>query len=107
MRSLHFLWSQKDACRVIENIKPWGLAMFSGAVVQSMNAVLQDIFLVASARGGGCGTKVEGELRLSRQAMTRAFVYKGLPRWIGRENGTPIHIQQLVQTMRDFQVDLE
>ena len=102
VRSLYFLWLQTDACCIVKNIKPWGLGMFSGDVVDSPNAVLKHIFLVASARGRGRGTKVEQELRLLRQAITWAFLYKELPRWMGRENRTPIHIEQLAQTMRDF-----
>ena len=95
--SLYFLWWQNDACRVSKNIKPWGLGMFSGDVVDSLDEVLEDIFLVASAQERGRGTKVEQELRLLRQAITGAFLYKELPRWIGRENRTRIHSRQVLR----------
>ena len=63
-RSLYFLWLQKNARRIMKNIKPWPLAMFFGDVVESMNAIPKNFFLVACAREGGLGTELEEELRL-------------------------------------------
>ena len=78
MRSYYFLWLEKRARRVLKGIAPWGLAIFFGHVVESMNAILKGTFLTATARGGGGGTSTERDARLLR----RAFLHKELPRWV-------------------------
>ena len=50
MRSYYFLWLEKHARCVLKAIAPWGLAMFPGDVVVSMNAIHKDIFLTPAAR---------------------------------------------------------
>ena len=44
LRSPYLLWLRRDARRVLDAIRPWGCAMFSGNVVESLNAFLKDIF---------------------------------------------------------------
>ena len=42
LRSPYLLWLRRDARRVLDAIRPWGCAMFSGDVVESLNAFLKD-----------------------------------------------------------------
>ena len=84
MRSYYFLWLEKHARRVLKGIAPWGLAVFSGDVVESINAILKDSFLRVTDRGGGDGTSAERDGRLLMQAMRRGCLHKKLPRWVGR-----------------------
>ena len=83
LRSPYLLWLRRDARRVLDAIRPWGCAMFSGVVVESLNAFLKDIFLTATSRGGGKGTPEEQFIELLLQAMSRHFLYKEMPRWGG------------------------
>ena len=103
MRSYYFLWLEKHALRVLKGIAPRGLAMFSGDVVESMNAILEDIFLTATARGRGGGTSTERDARLLLQAMRRVFLHKELPRWVGRAHKAPVHIEEMAQILREFE----
>ena len=59
VRSYYFLWMEQHARRMLKGIAPPELAMFSGDVVESMNAILKDIFLTATARAGGGGLVVQ------------------------------------------------
>ena len=79
MRSYYFLWREKHARCVIKGIAPWGLVMFSGDVVESMNAIPKHIFLTATARARGGGTSPERDPGLLMQAMRRALLHKELP----------------------------
>ena len=76
LRSPYLLWLRRDARRVLDAIRPWGCAMFSGDVMESLNAFLKDIFLTATSRGGGKGTPEEQLIELLFQAMSRGFLYK-------------------------------
>ena len=49
LRSTYLLWLRRDAPRVLDAIRPWGCAMSSGDVVESLNAFLKDIFLTATS----------------------------------------------------------
>ena len=51
--SPYLLWLRRDARRVLDAIRPLGCAMFSGDVVDSLNAFLKDIFLTVTSREGG------------------------------------------------------
>ena len=55
--------------------------MFSGDVVESLNAFLKNIFFTATSRGGGKGTPEEQLIELLFPAMSRGFLYKEIPRW--------------------------
>ena len=74
LRSPYLLWLRRDARRVLDAIRPWGCAMFSGDVVESLNAFLEDISLSATSRGGGRGTPEEQLIELLFQAMSRGFL---------------------------------
>ena len=103
MRSYYFLWLKKHARRVLKGIAPWGLAMFSGDVVESINAILKEIILTATARGAGGGTSTERDARLLFQAMRRAFLHKELPRWVGRAHRPLVHIGEMTHIWREFE----
>ena len=103
VRSYYFLWLEKHARRVLKGIAPWVLAMFSGNVVESMNAILKDILLTATARGGGGGTTIKRHARLLLQAMRRAFLHEELPRWVGRAHKGPLHIEEMAHILREFE----
>ena len=53
VRSYYFLWPEKHAARVLKRIAPWGLAMFSGDVVESMIAHFQGHFPHGNGSRGG------------------------------------------------------
>ena len=101
--SYYFLWLEKHARPVLKGIAPWGLAMFCGDVVESMNAILKDIFLTATARGGGGGTSTERDARLLLQAMRRALLHKELPRLVGRAHKAPVHIEEMAHILREIE----
>ena len=104
VRSYYFLWLEQHASRVLKQIAPWGLLMFSGDVVESMNAILKDFFLTATARGGGGGgTSTERDARLLMQAMRRAFLHKKLPPWVGRAHKAPVHIEEMAHILHEFE----
>ena len=103
VRSNYLAWLEKYARRVLKGIEPWGLAIISGDVVESMNAILKDIFLTATPRGGGGGTSTERDARLLLQAMCRAFLHKELPQWVGRAHKAPMHIEEMAHILREFE----
>ena len=103
VRSYCFLWLGKHARRVLKLIAPWGLAIFSGDVVESMNAILNDIFLTAMARGGGGRTSAEQDPRLLMQATRGAFLHKELPGWVGRAHKAYVHIEATACILREFE----
>ena len=55
LRSPYLLWLRRDARRVLDAVPPWGCAMFSGDVVESVNAFLKDIFFDCHVSGRGEG----------------------------------------------------
>ena len=102
LRSPYLLWLRRDARRVLDAIRPWGCAMFSGDVVESLNAFLQDIFLTATSRGGGKGTPEEQLIELLFQAMSRGFLYKEMPRWREVEGLGALQIQHCADVAREY-----
>ena len=93
---------RRDARRVLDPIRPWGCAMFSGDVVESLNAFLRDIFLTATARGGGKGTPEEQLIELLFQAMSRGFLYKEMPCWREVEGLGALQIQHCADVIRKY-----
>ena len=102
LRSPYLLWLRRDERRVLEAIRPWGCAMFSGDVVESLNAFLKDIFLTATSRGGGKGTPEEQLIELLFQAMSRGFLYKEMPRWREVEGLGALQIQHCADVARQY-----
>ena len=102
LRSPYLLWLRHDTRRVLEAIRPWGCVMFSGDVVESLNAFLKDIFLTATSRGGGKGTPEEQLIELLFQAMSRGFLYKEMPRWREVEGLGALQIQHCADVAREY-----
>ena len=102
LRSPYLLWLCRDARRVLDAIPPWGCAMFSGDVVESLIAFLKDIFLTATSRGGGKGTPEEQLIELLFQAMSRGLLYKEMPRWREVEGLGALQIQHCADVAREY-----
>ena len=103
VRPYYFLCLEKHVCRVLERNAPWGLAMFSGDVVECMNAIPKDIFLTTTARGDRGGTSTERDAPLLLQAMCRALLHKELRRCLGRAHKAPVHIEEMAHILREFE----
>ena len=102
LRSPYLLWLLRDARRVLDAIRPWGCAMFSGDGVESLNAFLKDMFLTATSRAGGKGTPEEQLIELLFQAMSRGFLYKKMPRWREVEGLGALQIQHCADVAREY-----
>ena len=102
LRSPYLLWLRRDARKVLDAIRPWGCAMFSGDVVESLNAFLKDTFLTATSRGGGKGTPEEQLIELLFQAMSRGLLYKEMPRWREVEGLGALQIQHCAEVAREY-----
>ena len=76
--------------------------MFSGDVVESLNAFLKDIFLTATSRGGGKGTPEKQLIELLFQTMSRGFLYKEMPRWRDVEGLGALQIQHCADVAREY-----
>ena len=100
--SPYLLWLRRDARRVLEAIRPWGCAMFSGDAVESLNGFLKYIFLTATSRGGGKGTPEEQLIELLFQAMSRGFLYKEVPRWREVEGLGSLQIQYCADVAGEY-----
>ena len=106
LRSPYLLWLRHDARRVLDAILPWEDAMFSGDVVESLNAFLKDIFLTATSRGGGKGTPEEQLIELLFQAMSRGLLYKEMPRWREVEGLGALQIQHCADVAREYLAEM-
>ena len=102
LRSPYLLWLRRDARRVLDAIRPWVCAMFSGNVVESLNAFLKYIFLTATSPGGGKGTWEKQLIELLFQAMSRGFLYKEMPRWREVEGFVALQIQHCADVAREY-----
>ena len=51
--SHYLLFSEEDATPLLEDIWPFGMAMFSKSIVESLNRFLKEAFNEHSAQGGG------------------------------------------------------
>ena len=80
--------------------------MFSGDVVESLNAFLEEFSLTATSRGGGKGTPEEQLIELLFQAMSRGFLYKEMPRWREVEGLGALQIQHCADVAREYSGDL-
>ena len=76
--------------------------MFSGDVMESLDAILKDTFLTATSWGGGKGTPEEQRIELLFQAMSRAFLYKEMPRWREVEGLGALQIQRCADVAREY-----
>ena len=85
--SHYLLFLEEDADRVLDNIWPFGLAMFSNDIVESLNRFLKQAFNEHSARGGGrqtatgtarCGrsqASIDSDADALRQVLQWVFLY--------------------------------
>ena len=82
VRSHYLLWLRRDAKKVLKAMRPWGPAMFCGDVVESLNALLKECFLMATTRGEGRGSAVDRDTAMLQQPLRRVFLARELPRWL-------------------------
>ena len=72
-----------DCKRMVQNIKPNGMGMFFGDLLESANAVIKDMHNNYSNRAGGRDAKIdlpEAFLRVVQQCRNRIFLRTELPR---------------------------
>ena len=80
IRSPYIKWMLHDATVTIQAIRPYGLGMFSGDLLEGSNRVLKDIWSSFCDRGGGAGTLVSRRIKMLRQVNERLFLYFEVPR---------------------------
>ena len=56
-----------EATVTIQAVRPYGLGMFSGDLLEGSNRVLKDIWSSFCDRGGGAGTLVSRRIKMLRQ----------------------------------------
>ena len=76
-----------DATVTIQAIRPYGLGMFSGDLLEGSNKVLKDIWSSFCDRGGGARTLVPRRMKRLRQVNEHLFLYFEVPRWNGTSRG--------------------
>ena len=79
IRSSYINWMLHDATVTIQAIRPYGLGMFSGDLLEGSNRVLKDIWSSFCDRGGGAGTLVSRRIKMLRQVNERLFLYFEVP----------------------------
>ena len=102
LRSLFLLWLRRGARRLLDAICPCGCSIFSGDVVEFLNAFLKNISLTATSQAGGKGTPDEQLIELLFQAMSRGFLYKEFPRWREVEGLGALQIQHWADVAREY-----
>ena len=63
-----------DATATIQAIRPYGLGMFSGDLLEVSNRVLKDIWSSFCDRGGGAESLVSRRIKMLRQVNERVFL---------------------------------
>ena len=99
-----------DCKRVVQNMKPYGMGMFCGDLVESANAVIKDMHTNYSNRTGGCGAKIhlpEASLTVLQQCQDRMFLRTELPRWLGKKKAQEVHVAQVVNADGDSDSDCD
>ena len=76
--------------------------MFSGDVVESLNALLKDSFLTATSRGGRKGTPEERLIELPFHAMSCGFLHNEMPRWREVQSLGALQIQHSADVAREY-----
>ena len=98
-----------DCKRVVQNIKPYGMGMFCGDLLESANAVIKEMHNNYSNRAGGRGAKIdlpEASLRVVQQCQNRIFLRTELPRWLGKTKAQEVHVAQVVNADGDTKVEV-
>ena len=73
IRSPYINWMLHDATVTIQAIRPYGLGMLSGDLLEGSNRVLKDIWSSFCDRGGGAGTLVSRRIKMLRQVNERLY----------------------------------
>ena len=74
IRSPYINWMLHDATVTIQAIRPYGLGMFSGDLLEGSNRVLKDIRSSSCDRVGGAGTLVSRRIKMLRQVNECLFL---------------------------------
>ena len=107
IRSPYILWMLRDATVTIQAIRPYGLAMFSGDLLEGSNRVMKDIWSSFSDRGGGAGTLVSRRIKMLRQVNERLFLYFEVPGRNGTSRSNLCNAQKLADVVRAYFADEE
>ena len=107
IRSPYINWMLHDATVTIQAIRPYGLGMFSGDLLEGSNRVLKDIWSSFCDRGGGAGTLVSRRIKMLRQVNERLFLYFEVPRWNGTSRSNLCNAPKLADEVRAYFADEE
>ena len=107
VRTPYINWMLHDATVTIQAIRPYGLGMFSGDLLEGSNRVLKDIWSSFCDRGGGAGTLVSRRIEMLRQVNERLFLYFEVPRWNGTSRSNLCNAQKLADEVRAYFADEE
>ena len=107
IRSPYINWMLLDATVTIQAIRPYGLEMCSGDLLEGINRVLKNIWSSFCDRGGGAGTLVSQRIKMLRQVNERLFLYFEVPGWNGTSRSNLCNAQKLADEVRAFSADEE
>ena len=107
IRSPYITWMLHDATTTIQAIRPYGLGMFSGDLLEGSNRVLKDIWSSFHDRGGGAGTLVSRRIKMLRQVNECPFLYFEVPRSNGTSRRNLCNAQKLADDVRAYFADEE
>ena len=107
IRSPYINWMLHDVTVTIQAIRPYGLGMFSGDLLEGSNRVLKDIWSSFCDRGGGAGTLVSRRIKMLRQVNQRLFLYFEVPRWNGTSRSNLCNAQKMADEVRAYFADEE
>ena len=102
IRSPYINWMLHDATVTIQAIRPYGLGMFSGDLLEGSKRVLKDIWSSFCDRGGGAITLVSRSIKMLRQVNERLFLYFEVPRWNGNSRSNLCNAQKLADEARAY-----
>ena len=100
-------WMLHDATVTVQAIRPYGLGMFSGDLLEGSNTVLKDSWPSFCDRGGGAGSLVSRRIKMLRQVNERLFLYFEVPRWNGTSKSNLCNAQKLGDDVRAYFADEE
>ena len=83
-----------DATITIQAIRPYGLGMFSGDLLEGSNRVPKDIWSSFCDRGEGARTLVSRRIQMLRQVNERLFLYFEVRRWNGTSRSNLCNAQK-------------
>ena len=98
-------WLLHDATVTVQAIRPYGLGMFSGDLLEGTNSVLNDIWSSFCYTGGGAGSLVSSRIRMLRQVNQRLFLYFEVPRWNGTSRSNLCNAQNFADEVGAYFAD--